>query len=87
MNIFHILIFSYQNKVSYHYEVMGLVVLLIWERRAELGISDWKLGRMTGISASTINRIENGVIDPKLGQLEKIAKALGCKISDLYMEI
>lgn len=39
---------------------------------------------MTGVSKSTLNNIENGKTSPTLANLEKIAKGLGCRISDLY---
>lgn len=43
-----------------------------------------RLERETQISRNTLNRIENGLISPRLDDLEKIAEALGCAISDLY---
>ena len=43
-----------------------------------------RLERETQISRNTLNRIENGLISPRLDDLEKIAEALGCAISDLW---
>lgn len=60
--------------------------MLIRERRWDKGISAWQLSRMVGLSESTINRLENNLLDPKLSQLEKIAKALDCKLVDLFLE-
>jgi len=36
-----------------------------------------------GINPSTISRIENGQVDPKLSTLIKLADALGMKLKDL----
>ena len=60
--------------------------LLIRERRWDIGISAWQLSRMVGVSESTINILENNLLDPRLSQLEKIAKALNCRLSDLFDE-
>ena len=40
--------------------------------------------KMTGISKTTLNTIENGLTSPTLRQLEAIAIALDTKISALY---
>ncbi len=42
------------------------------------------VGRKTGIGKSTLNNIENEKTSPNLFQLETIAIALDCHISDLY---
>lgn len=55
----------------------------VWERRNERGITLEELGKLTQISRSTLNRIENGQISPRLIHLEKIAEALNVKIKDL----
>ena len=55
----------------------------VWERRNERGITLEELGKLTKISRSTLNRIENGQISPRLIHLEKIAEALDVKITDL----
>jgi transcriptional regulator with XRE-family HTH domain len=55
-----------------------------WEARANKNISLRGLARLTGISKSTLNRIENEKKSPTLIQMEKIANALDLKISDLY---
>lgn len=39
---------------------------------------------MTGISKSTVSRIANNQIVPRLDTLEELAKGLNIKISDLY---
>lgn len=39
---------------------------------------------MTGVSKSTVSRIANNQIVPRLDTLEELAKGLHIKISDLY---
>ena len=39
---------------------------------------------MTGVSKSTVSRIANNQIIPRLDTLEELAKGLRIKISDLY---
>lgn len=39
---------------------------------------------MTGIPKSTVNRIANNQISPRLDTLERLAQGLHIKISDLY---
>lgn len=43
-----------------------------------------KLSKLTGISKTTLNDIENNKISPTIKQLENIAKALDIKITDLF---
>ncbi|MBO5485021.1 MAG: helix-turn-helix transcriptional regulator [Lachnospiraceae bacterium] len=57
--------------------------VLIWQAREKQGISLEQLSKMTGISRSTLNNIENGKTDPSFPQLEKIAKFFNCKIGDI----
>lgn len=58
--------------------------ILTWQARAESGLTLKQLEKLTGISKSTLNNIENGKTPPKLCQLEVIAKATGTRIQDLY---
>lgn len=58
--------------------------ILTWQARNNKNITLVKLSRLTGISKSTLNNIENGKVSPTIKQLEVIAKALGCGINDLY---
>lgn len=39
---------------------------------------------MTGLSKSSINNYENNRVFPTLQELEKIAEALGVRITDLF---
>lgn len=54
----------------------------------EKGVSQGKLSRMTDVSLSTIQRlsVEGSSYNVSMDVLERIAKALGVKISDLYEE-
>lgn len=47
-------------------------------------ISVRQLSIMTGISKSTINNIANETYSPTMENMEKLAKALKIRISDLY---
>jgi DNA-binding Xre family transcriptional regulator len=54
----------------------------------EKGVSQGKLSRMTDVSLSTIQRLsaEGSTYNVSMEVLQRIAKALGVKISDLYEE-
>lgn len=58
--------------------------ILTWQAREAKRLTLAQLARLTGISKSTLNNIENGKTPPKLYQLEAIAKATDTKIEDLY---
>lgn len=60
--------------------------LLIADVRNKQGVSLRWLEIRTGISRSKISRWEKGKSDPKMGELEKIAKALHVKMAELYEE-
>lgn len=51
--------------------------------RLEAGLSQEKLGFMTSLDRTYISGIERGVRNPSLRNIEKIAKALKVKVSDL----
>lgn len=61
-----------------------MVIIKLWEIRTAKGLKLEAVAAVTGVSKSTINNIENGKTSPTLANLEKIAKGLGCRISDLY---
>lgn len=58
--------------------------ILTWYGRNRKNVTLIELSELAGISKSTLNNIENGRVSPTIEQLEIIAKALGCRISDLY---
>lgn len=61
-----------------------MVIIKLWEIRTAKGLKLEAVAAVTGVSKSTLNNIENGKTSPTLVNLEKIAKGLGCRISDLY---
>nr|UVY64651.1 MAG: helix-turn-helix domain protein [Bacteriophage sp.] len=62
----------------------GMMEILTWQARTEKNVTLKQLEKMTGISKTTLNTIENGLTSPTLRQLEAIAIALDTKISALY---
>lgn len=61
-----------------------MVIIKLWEIRTVKGLKLEAVAAVTGVSKSTLNNIENGKTSPTLANLEKIAKGVGCRISDLY---
>lgn len=61
-----------------------MVIIKLWEIRTAKGLKLEAVAAVTGVSKSTLNNIENGKTSPTLANMEKIAKGLGCRISDLY---
>ena len=59
-------------------------IIKLWEIRTAKGLKLEAVAAVTGVSKSTLNNIENGKTSPTLANLEKIAKGLGCRISELY---
>ena len=57
----------------------------IWHARNNKKLTLKQLQDLTGISKTTLNDIENGKNSPTLDQLEKVAKAMNMRISDLYI--
>lgn len=58
--------------------------ILTWQARTKKRITLVQLAKLTGISKSTLNNIENSKTSPTLMELEVIAKALGVRITDLF---
>lgn len=56
----------------------------IWQMRNKNGVTLIELSKRTGISKSALNNYENGQRSPTLAQVEIIAKALGCRITELF---
>jgi len=48
----------------------------IKDRRSELNLSLRDLGEMTGLTASFLSQVENGLTEPSISSLQKIATAL-----------
>lgn len=58
--------------------------VLLWEKRMSKFLTLQELAELTGISTSTLCRIENELVSPSLENLERIAIALGIRITDLF---
>lgn len=58
--------------------------ILLWNVRTQKGYTLKQLKKLSGVSKSTIDNIENGITSPTLYQLELLAKALDVKITDLF---
>lgn len=58
--------------------------ILTWRARYMNGMTLEELAKLTGISKSTLNNIENGKTSPTLDQLKAIAKALDTRITLLF---
>lgn len=56
----------------------------LWEVRIEKKLTLRDLQKLSGLSKSTINNIENKKTSPNLFQLEALAKALEVGIVDLF---
>lgn len=52
--------------------------------RIKLGITQAELSKRTKIIYSTVSRIDTGVLKPSAQHKRKIAKALRCKIQDIF---
>lgn len=55
-----------------------------WKVRIEKGITLKELSQMSGISKTCLNDIENNKTSPTINELEKIAKALNVRMTDLF---
>lgn len=60
------------------------IEILLKNIRKERGLSLEKLAKMTGISSSHLNYIENNEKEPSLSVMVRIAQALSVNITELY---
>ena len=67
---------------------MSAVGQRIKQERERRGISQYRLSKMSGVSQPTISAIEavDQTRSPAVDTVEKIARALGCQVSDLMGE-
>ena len=72
------------QKEMTEYDLGNDVGLLIRETRNELGITQEELAKKTGISQSSISRIENGSSVPSLSTLKKIGDRIGKRVVITY---
>lgn len=64
--------------------MVNLIVNNIAKIRKEKGLTIRQLEYKTGISKSTLSRIENNQARLYLDSLEKISKSLKCDLKDLF---
>ena len=55
-------------------------------RRTDLGLTASQLGVIVGLSQSRMSRIENGKREATVWEAMRIARALRCKVEDLFIE-
>ncbi len=55
------------------------------EARLEKGLSQEELSKIAGISRQTISDLESGeIVNTTTATLTKLAKALGCDVTDIF---
>ena len=67
-----------------HERKKDMIEIKIREMRDKKRISLRTLSRKTKISIGALNNYENNKTSPTLDNIEEIAKALNCKITDLF---
>ena len=60
------------------------LALLLKKWRELRGWSLRQLGQRSGVSFANISNIETGKLDPRLSTLERLARALGISLRDLF---
>lgn len=58
--------------------------ILLFKARTERKITLKKLAESSGISKSTLQRIESKAVSPTMDTMEKLAKAMNMRITDLF---
>lgn len=54
--------------------------MFIHDTRKALNISQRELSKMSGVNQSNLSKIENGIINPSIATIEKVAACLGHKV-------
>ena len=54
------------------------------DRRSAAGLTQAELAERVGVSRKTVNTVENGVFIPSTLLALKLARALRCKVEDLF---
>jgi transcriptional regulator with XRE-family HTH domain len=64
--------------------IPGLMPVLLrrWRERRDYSVRE--LARRAGVGYVTVVRIENGHMSPTVAMLDKLAKALGITVRDLF---
>ena len=64
-----------------------LVGQAIADARATAGMTQSELSKLCGIDQSDLSKLERGQLNPSIATLERITKALGCKLSILIQQL
>jgi len=59
---------------------MNPIIKALFDHSKRLGISNYRLSKLSGVSRSTLSRIEKGTLNPTLEMMHKIGKELGIKL-------
>lgn len=54
------------------------------EARTERALTQAGLAEAVGVSRKTVNTVENGVFTPSVTLALKLARALGCRVENLF---
>lgn len=54
------------------------------DERTRLGLTQAELAERVAVSRKTINTVENGVFVPSTTLALKLARALGCRVEDVF---
>lgn len=74
----------YEEGITIRHDVMPINLQIgnsVLEARAKAGLSQQALSELTGIDQSDISKIERGVGNPSIATLNRIAEAMGAKLS------
>ena len=55
------------------------------EIRKKVGLSQYQLARLSGLSQSTVSHIERGAFIPTIDSAYKIAAVLGVRVEELFV--
>lgn len=60
--------------------------ILLYNKRIEKHLTQRELAELSEVGRASISRIESELQSPTLNTLELLAKALNCKVTDLFSE-
>lgn len=60
--------------------------LRLKEVRERIGMSQYRLAKVSGISQSTISDIENGKMSPSVDTMYRLCSALGVTLSEFFSD-
>lgn len=59
---------------------------ILKKRRLQAGLTQAELAELAGVTESSISYYESGARVPIVKTADKLAKALGCTLNDLFIE-